>query len=93
VELLRNSTSEVIGGASGVLATLAVMDPFDIQALFPQLILALGAALVGGNGLALWHQHKGKRPEGLGELRVGRARWLIVVGLVMMVWGLATLLT
>jgi len=69
------------------------MDPFDIQALFPQLILALGAALVGGNGLALWHQHKGKRPEGLGELRVGRARWLIVVGLVMMVWGLATLLT
>ncbi|MGI9648953.1 MAG: hypothetical protein ACR2OI_10570 [Acidimicrobiia bacterium] len=68
------------------------MDPFDIQALFPQLVLALGAALVGGNGLALWHHRQGKRPEGLGELRVGRARWLIVVGVVMIVWGTATLI-
>lgn len=68
------------------------MDPFDIQALFPQLVLALGAALVGGNGLALWHHRKGKRPDDLGELRVGRARWLIIVGAVMMVWGMATLL-
>ena len=69
------------------------MDLFDINSLFPQLVLALGAALVGGNGLALWHEHRGKRPEGLGELRVGRARWLIVVGLVMMAWGVATLVT
>ena len=68
------------------------MDLFDINALFPQLILALGAALVGGNGLALWHHRQGRRPEGLGELRVGRARWLIVVGLIMAGWGLATLL-
>jgi hypothetical protein len=68
------------------------MDPFDIQALFPQLVLALGAALVGGNGMALWHHRQGRRPEGLGELRVGRARWLIVVGVVMIVWGTATLI-
>lgn len=71
---------------------MAIMDPFDIQALFPQLVLALGAALVGGNGLALWHHRKGRRPEGLGELRVGRARWLVVVGVVMIVWGTATLI-
>ena len=69
------------------------MDLFDINSLFPQLVLALGAALVGGNGLALWHQRQGRRPEGLGPLRVGRARWLVVVGLVMVVWGLATLIT
>lgn len=68
------------------------VDPFDINSLFPQLVLALGAALAGGNGLALWHDRQGKRPEGLGELRVGRARWLIAVGVVMMVWGLATVL-
>lgn len=67
------------------------MDLFDINSLFPQLVLALGAALVGGNGLALWHHRKGKRPEGLGDLRVGRARWLVAVGLLMMVWGAATL--
>ncbi len=69
------------------------MDLFDINALFPQLVLALGAALVGGNGLALWHDRQGKRPEGLGALRVGRARWLIVVGLIMAGWGLATVVT
>lgn len=69
------------------------VDLFDINSLFPQLVLALGAALVGGNGMALWHDRRGKRPEGLGELRVGRARWLVVVGLIMAGWALATLLT
>ncbi|MDH3540760.1 MAG: hypothetical protein OEP52_12225 [Acidimicrobiia bacterium] len=69
------------------------MDLFDINSLFPQLVLALGAALVGGNGLALWHHRQGRRPQGLGELRVGRARWLIAVGLIMAGWALATLLT
>ena len=69
------------------------MDLFDINSLFPQLVLALGAALVGGNGLALWHHRQGRRPEGLGPLRVGRARWLVLVGLVMVVWGLGTLIT
>lgn len=68
------------------------MDLFDINSLFPQLVAALGAALVGGNGLALWHNRQGKLPEGRGQLRVGRARWLVAVGLVMAVWGLATLL-
>jgi len=69
------------------------VDLFDINSLFPQLVLALGAALVGGNGLALWHHRQGRRPQGLGELRVGRARWLIAVGLIMAGWALATLLT
>jgi hypothetical protein len=69
------------------------VDLFDIDTLFPQLILALGAALVGGNGLALWHHRQGRRPADLGELRVGRARWLVVVGLLMSAWALATLLT
>jgi len=69
------------------------VDLFDINALFPQLVLALGAALVGGNGLALWHERRGRRPEGLGPLRVGRARWLLVVGVLMAGWGLATLVT
>ena len=49
--------------------------------------------MAGGNGLALWHHRQGKRPEKLGELRVGRARWLAVVGLVMAGWGLATLIS
>jgi len=76
-----------------VTGNLPPVDLFDINALFPQLVLALGAALVGGNGLALWHHRRGKRPEDLGELRLGRARWLVVVGLIMAGWGLATLIT
>ena len=69
------------------------MDVFDIQALFPQLVLALGAALVGGNGLALWHEHRGSRPAEAPPLRKSRAWFLLSVGLVMAVWGLATLAT
>ncbi|MEE8490669.1 MAG: hypothetical protein V3S60_03430 [Acidimicrobiia bacterium] len=69
------------------------MDLFDIQALFPELVLALGAALVGGNGLALWQERRGNRPAGAPQLRAGRARFLMAVGLVMAVWGLATLIT
>jgi hypothetical protein len=69
------------------------MDVFDIQALFPELVLALGAALVGGNGLALWQEHRGSRPAGAPQLRAGRARFLLAVGLVMAVWGSATLIT
>jgi hypothetical protein len=82
-----------LGLGTDPLTTLSAVDLFDINSLFPQLVLALGAALVGGNGLALWHDRRGKRPEGLGELRVGRARWLVVVGLIMAGWGLATLIT
>ncbi len=69
------------------------VDLFDINARFPQLVLALGAALVGGNGLALWHNRAGRRPEGMGPLRIGRARWLVIVGLMMAGWGLATLVS
>lgn len=68
------------------------MDVFDIQGLFPQLVLALGAALVGGNGLALWHERRGKRPAQAPPLRRGRAWFLMMVGLVMAVWGLGTLI-
>ncbi len=69
------------------------VDLFDINALFPQLVLALGAALVGGNGLALWHNRTGRRPEGTGPFRMGRAWWLVIVGLMMTGWGLATLVS
>ena len=69
-------------------------DLFDIQTLFPQLILAIGAALAGGNGFALYQAKRGRRPEGEhGEIRTGRAWFLLVVGLLMAVWGLSSLLT
>ncbi len=71
-----------------------LVDIFDLNGLLAQLILALGAALVIGNGYALIQDRRGARPKNLeGDLHKGRAWWLIAVGLVIAVWGLASLLT
>jgi hypothetical protein len=68
------------------------MDIFDLDTLFAQLMLALGAALVIGNGYALVMAKRGVRPaRAQGELRSGRAWFLIAVGLVIATWGLASL--
>lgn len=64
------------------------MDIFNINELLAQLMLALGAALVLGNGYALLMARRGVRPQGMeGELHRGRAWWLIAVGLVITVWA------
>jgi len=69
-----------------------VGDLFDVESLFPQLVLALGAALVVGNGLALWQAQQGRRPPSApGPLRRGRAWLLAGVGLLMTLWAIATL--
>jgi hypothetical protein len=70
------------------------MDIFDVDAIFAQLALALGAALVVGNGYALVMARRGVRPANAeGDLRRDRAWFLIAVGALISVWGLATLLT
>lgn len=70
-------------------------DLFDFENLLPQLILALGAALVIGNGLAWWKNRQGETPEGVPDAtyRPGRVAFLMVVGLVLIVWGAVTLFT
>ena len=69
------------------------MDIFNLDVLFAQLILALGAALVLGNGYALIQARRGKSPKGMeGDIHKGRAWWLIAVGVVIAVWGLGSLL-
>ena len=56
------------------------------------MILALGLALVAGNGFALIANKRGIRPKGAdGDLRVGRAWFLTAVGVVIAVWGAASL--
>ena len=67
------------------------MDIFDLDGLLAQMILALGAALVLGNGYALIAARRGVKPKGAeGDLRRGRAWFLLAVGVVMTAWGLAT---
>lgn len=63
-------------------------DIFDIESLFPQMILAVGLALLAGNGFAWFQNRQGKKPKDVeGEFRPGRAIWLAIIGLVMAVWG------
>ncbi len=69
-------------------------DLFDIESLFPQLVLALGLALLVGNGFAWWKHRRGEVPQGVEEAsyRRGRVRWMMAVGLVLTIWGSVTLL-
>jgi hypothetical protein len=70
------------------------MDVFDLDSLFAQLVLALGAALAIGNGYAILMARRGVKPKNVeGEFRPGRAWFLLAVGLVIAVWGAASLLT
>ncbi|MEX0825697.1 MAG: hypothetical protein WD184_02910 [Acidimicrobiia bacterium] len=69
------------------------MDIFDLDSLLAQLILGLGAALVFGNGFALVQAKRGVKPKGAeGNLRRGRAWFLLAVGLVIAVWGATSLI-
>jgi len=61
--------------------------------LLPYLVLALGAALVFGNGLALVRPPKEVKQDELARAPVGRSAVMIGIGLVAAVWALASLLT
>ncbi len=61
--------------------------------LLPFLVLALGAALVFGNGLALVRPPKHVKEGELARAPVGRSAVMIAVGLVAAVWALASLLS
>lgn len=61
--------------------------------LLPLLVLALGAALVGGNVLALLRPPRARAEGDLERPPLARTALMIVVGLIAAVWALATLTT
>ncbi|MFQ5555124.1 MAG: hypothetical protein ACE5GC_07125 [Acidimicrobiia bacterium] len=70
------------------------IDILGLDALLAQLILAVGAAMVLGNGFAIIQHKRGKAPaRASGEFRRARAWWLLSVGILITVWGTASLLT
>ena len=70
------------------------VDILGLDSLLAQLILALGAAMVLGNGCAIYMNRKGKTPgKAQGEFRPGRAVWLLGIGGLIAAWGAASLLT
>ena len=75
-----------------VASVLAVADIFDLDRLLVLMLLAIGLALIAGNGFAIIQARRGRKPKGEeGDFRPGRAWWLFGVGVVMTVWGLASL--
>ena len=61
--------------------------------LLPYLVLALGAALVFGNGMALVRPPKEAKENELARAPVGRSAVMIGIGLVADIWALASLVT
>ena len=61
--------------------------------LLPLLVLALGAALVFGNGMALVRPPKDAKEDDLQRAPVGRSAVMMAIGFVAAVWALASLVT
>ena len=73
---------------------MTITELLGLDDLLAQMILAVGAAMVLGNGFAIYQHHRGKRPEGeSGEFRAGRAWWFVTVGSLITIWGIASLAT
>ena len=70
-------------------------DLFDFENLLPEMILALGLALVIGNGFAWWKHRRGETPKDVPDavFKPGRVAFLMVVGAILTTWGTVTLLT
>ena len=83
------------GGSLSSVTVQLVGDLLDIDSLLPELIVALGLALLIGNGMAWWKHRKGETPKGIEEAqyRPGRVRFLTAVGLLLLIWGAVTLFT
>lgn len=59
-----------------------------LDAIFAELVLGLGLAILAGNGLAWYRQRRGEKPAGVeGEFRAGRVIFLLAVGVLMTAWG------
>lgn len=70
-----------------------MIDILGLDTIFAEMVLGLGLALIIGNGLAWWKHHRGERPKGVeGDFRPGRVWFLMAVGVLMAVWGTASVL-
>lgn len=71
-----------------------ITELLGLDDLMAQLILAVGAAMVLGNGFAIIQHRRGRHPaQADGEFHSGRAWWLLGVGVLITVWGIASLAT
>ena len=79
-------------GRAGRVAPVA--DILGLDLLLAQMMLALGLAMVIGNGFAIWRNARGRPPAtGRGNYRPGRAWFLLATGALISIWAAAGLLT
>ena len=65
-------------------------DFLGLDILLAQMMLAIGLAMVAGNGFAMWKNSRGEAPkEAKGAYRPGRVRFLLAIGILISVWGIA----
>ena len=75
-------------------STPDVQQILNLDLLIKQLALALGLAMVIGNGYAIYKNRKGEKPKDEeGDFRPGRAYWLLAVGTLIALWGGISLLS
>ena len=83
-------TRVVDGGGPGAIIGAVFLG----EDLLAWLTLAVGAAMVAGNALALFRPPDARRnDDDLERAPVGRAVVYIVIGVVAAIWGLATLVS
>lgn len=73
-----------------------MLDFIGVDTLLAELTVALGLAVVIGNGLAFYKANRGERPEGVAEeaeFRPSRAMFLIGAGVLMTAWGVASIVS
>ena len=72
-----------------------MLDFIGVDTLIAELTVAIGLAVVVGNGLAFYKARRGQRPEGVqpdATFRPARAVFLVGAGTLMAAWGLASIL-
>lgn len=73
---------------------MEIVELLGLDSLLAWFILAIGGAMVAGNGFALIQHRRGLTPKGAeGDIRIGRVWWLFGIGLVIVIWAIASLLT
>ena len=85
---------EIAGGLGATSVPERMIGATDLllgEDLLAWLVLALGAALAVGNGLALVRPPRQAKPGELTRAPVGRSLTMMVIGLVAAIWALASL--
>ena len=76
---------------AALVAASGTGDLFGGADLLPLLVLALGGALVVGNGLALLRPPAQSKEGELSKAPAGRSLVMMTVGLIAAIWAIATL--